>query len=149
MVARASPERIVRRRADIFVLAPPRSAAAAASATSTVSRTSTTPAAETETEPRHHRVVLLVLARRVDDLRRLLAAPREDGGDVARALAAPETRRVVIRRARENMAEWVVRKRPDVRIVRLRERRARWGDGLVECAVLVGSGEVPVEDGAF
>lgn len=102
--------------------------------------------------PRHKRVLILV---RRGDLRRLLASAREHGRGVAGALAAPEPRCVVVRGGDEDVAEGVEGERPDVGVVRLRERRARAGLGRCHGGEELGGGRggrgghVPVEDCAF
>ena len=83
--------------------------------------------ARAQAETGHHRLLVLFLSRRVRDLWRFLASAGEHGGGVSRPLAAPEARGVVVGCADEDMAEWMEGERPDVRVVRLRERRARTG----------------------
>ena len=54
---------------------------------------------------------------------------------------------MVVGRADEDVAERVERERPDVGVVSLRERRAGCECGLKRGGF--GTGEVPVENGAF
>lgn len=96
---------------------------------------------------RHDDVLVVVLPARVRDLGWLLAAAGEDGRRVARALARPEARGVVVGGAREEVAQGVEGEGPDVRVVCLGERRAREGGGL--CEGRLGGRQVPVEDRAF
>lgn len=124
---------------SVFLLAAPPAAAASCAAR------------RPKTETGDHRLLVLVLAGRVGDLGRLLAAATEDGRGVSGALAAPEARGVVVGRADEDVPQRVVGKRPNVRVVCLRERCAR--PGLVRCGLcdgrFGGRGEVPVHDRAL
>ena len=75
-------------------------------------------------KPRDHRVLLVLLPTHIRHLGRFLSAACKHGACVARSFAGPETRRVVVGRADEDVSEWVEGEGPDVGVVCLRERRA-------------------------
>ena len=123
---------LLSRAVPVLVLAPPLAARAG------------------EAEARHHALVLVVLSARVGHLGGLLAPAGEDRGRVARPLAAPEARRVVVRGAHHEVPERVEGERPDVRVVRLRERCARAGWLRGRLGKRIGGGrDVPVQDRAL